>query len=204
MTTPLDAVPKTSLRARRRARTHDEILESVVHVFAIDGGSGAVIDQIATEAGLSRATLYSYFPGGVDELIAAAYDWLGEQFVQQAEERLRGLSDWRSRILTHAELMAEWGSDRYRGAFYNIVGPKLISATHPTGVGSQSTLRLVETELARAQEIGEVDEAVDPRSVAALLTGCVKVIGVESARNKASADSHLEALRALLRGLDRA
>lgn len=204
MTTPLEALPNTSLRARRRARTRDDILESVVRVFALDGGSGAVIDQIATGAGLSRATLYSYFPGGVDELTAAAYDRLGEQFVQQAEERLRGLSDWRSRILTHAELMAEWGSDQYRGVFYSIVGPKVIPATRPMGVGSLSTLRLVETELARAQELGEVDASVDPKSVAALLTGCVKVIGVESARDKASADSHLEALRALLRGLDRA
>lgn len=46
----------------RRGRKFDQVLEGARHVFMRDGFEGASVDDIAREAGVSKATLYSYFP----------------------------------------------------------------------------------------------------------------------------------------------
>lgn len=46
----------------RRGRKFDQVLEGARTVFLRDGFSAANVDDIAREAGVSKATLYSYFP----------------------------------------------------------------------------------------------------------------------------------------------
>lgn len=46
----------------RRGRKFDQVLEGARKVFLRDGFEGASVDDIAREAGVSKATLYSYFP----------------------------------------------------------------------------------------------------------------------------------------------
>lgn len=46
----------------RRGRKFDQVLEGARTVFLRDGFEGASVDDIAREAGVSKATLYSYFP----------------------------------------------------------------------------------------------------------------------------------------------
>lgn len=46
----------------KRGRKFDQVLEGARRVFMSDGYEGASVDQIAREAGVSKATLYSYFP----------------------------------------------------------------------------------------------------------------------------------------------
>lgn len=48
--------------AIRRGRKFDQVLDGARHVFLRDGFEGASVDDIAREAGVSKATLYSYFP----------------------------------------------------------------------------------------------------------------------------------------------
>lgn len=48
--------------AIRRGRKFDQVLEGARTVFLRDGFDGASVDDIAREAGVSKATLYSYFP----------------------------------------------------------------------------------------------------------------------------------------------
>lgn len=43
-------------------RKYDQVLEGARDVFLKDGFEGASVDDIAREAGVSKATLYSYFP----------------------------------------------------------------------------------------------------------------------------------------------
>ncbi|MBC2834467.1 TetR/AcrR family transcriptional regulator [Paragemmobacter straminiformis] len=52
------AVPQTI----RRGRKFDQVLAGARTVFLRDGFEGASVDDIAREAGVSKATLYSYFP----------------------------------------------------------------------------------------------------------------------------------------------
>lgn len=46
----------------KRGRKFDQVLEGARAVFMADGYEGASVDAIAREAGVSKATLYSYFP----------------------------------------------------------------------------------------------------------------------------------------------
>lgn len=46
----------------RRGRKFDQVLQGARDVFLSDGFEGASVDEIARVAGVSKATLYSYFP----------------------------------------------------------------------------------------------------------------------------------------------
>ena len=46
----------------KRGRKFDQVLEGARSVFLADGFEGAGVDAIARAAGVSKATLYSYFP----------------------------------------------------------------------------------------------------------------------------------------------
>ena len=46
----------------KRGRKFDQVLEGARKIFLQDGFEGASVDLIAKEAGVSKATLYSYFP----------------------------------------------------------------------------------------------------------------------------------------------
>lgn len=48
--------------AVRRGRKFDQVLAGARDVFLRDGFEGASVDEIARAAGVSKATLYSYFP----------------------------------------------------------------------------------------------------------------------------------------------
>ena len=45
-----------------RGRKFLQVLEGARTIFLRDGFEGAAVDDIAREAGVSKATLYSYFP----------------------------------------------------------------------------------------------------------------------------------------------
>jgi AcrR family transcriptional regulator len=49
-------------RILRTGRKFDQVLEGAREVFMADGFEGASVDDIARTAGVSKATLYSYFP----------------------------------------------------------------------------------------------------------------------------------------------
>ncbi len=46
----------------KRGRKFDQVLEGARQVFLSDGFEGASVDDISKAAGVSKATLYSYFP----------------------------------------------------------------------------------------------------------------------------------------------
>ncbi|MDU8929380.1 TetR/AcrR family transcriptional regulator [Alisedimentitalea sp. MJ-SS2] len=47
---------------KRTGRKFDQVLEGARKVFMADGFEGASVDDIARQAGVSKATLYAYFP----------------------------------------------------------------------------------------------------------------------------------------------
>ena len=46
----------------KKGRKYEQVLEGAREVFLADGFEGASVDTIAKSAGVSKATLYSYFP----------------------------------------------------------------------------------------------------------------------------------------------
>lgn len=59
----MTALPRRQLNRQNRERA---ILDAALKVFAAQGFSGATMDAVATEAGLTKPTLYSYFPSKDD------------------------------------------------------------------------------------------------------------------------------------------
>ncbi|GAA4221235.1 AcrR family transcriptional regulator [Sagittula marina] len=55
-----DAGP--AARDVRKGRKYDQVIAGAQEVFMRDGFEGASVDEIARNAGVSKATLYSYFP----------------------------------------------------------------------------------------------------------------------------------------------
>ncbi len=55
-------MPDGSANKVRRGRKFDQVLAGARDVFMADGFEGASVDDIARAAGVSKATLYSYFP----------------------------------------------------------------------------------------------------------------------------------------------
>jgi len=57
-----DILMNSPVHAIRRGRKFDQVLEGARAVFMASGYEGASVDEIARVAGVSKATLYSYFP----------------------------------------------------------------------------------------------------------------------------------------------
>ncbi len=55
-------MPAALARINRTGRKFDQVVEGARQVFMADGFEGASVDEIARTAGVSKATLYSYFP----------------------------------------------------------------------------------------------------------------------------------------------
>ena len=68
----------------RKGRKFDQVLAGAREVFLRDGFEGASVDAIAREAGVSKATLYSYFPDKRLLFVEVASD----QCCRQADEAL--------------------------------------------------------------------------------------------------------------------
>ncbi len=66
------------------------ILEATYNCVARWGLSKTTLEDAAREAGLSRATVYRYFPGGRDELIDAVVSWQYLQFFGRLYEEVQG------------------------------------------------------------------------------------------------------------------
>lgn len=66
------------------------ILEATYACVARWGLSKTTVEDAAREAGLSRATVYRYFPGGRDELVDAVVSWQHLKFFGRLYEEVHG------------------------------------------------------------------------------------------------------------------
>ena len=71
----------------RKGRKMDQVIKGAQEIFARDGFMGASVDDIARAAGVSKATLYSYFPDKRELFVGV---WMAEcdRFSAEAEARV--------------------------------------------------------------------------------------------------------------------
>lgn len=72
-----------------RAAVRQRILQATYDCVARWGLSKTTVEDAAREAGLSRATVYRYFPGGREELINAVVGWEYAAFFLRLYEEVR-------------------------------------------------------------------------------------------------------------------
>jgi len=72
--------------------TRQRIVEACYACVARRGVAKTTIEDVAREAGMSRATVYRAFPGGRDELINNTVAWATLDFFGRLYERIQGAS----------------------------------------------------------------------------------------------------------------
>ena len=81
--------------ANRRLR----IVDAALRCVAIKGLRGTTVEEIASEAGIARATLYRTFPGGRDAVLAAVADTESARFFASMTVALAGADDLESLLV---------------------------------------------------------------------------------------------------------
>jgi AcrR family transcriptional regulator len=74
-------------KKKKREDKKTRIIESAAKVFAKKGFFGTVIQDIATEAGIGKGTVYQYFKSK-DDLFFAVFEWLFNELAGAAEVRV--------------------------------------------------------------------------------------------------------------------
>jgi AcrR family transcriptional regulator len=82
-------VPDAEAASPHRGR----VVDATLFCLARYGTAKTTVDDIAREAGLSRATIYRVFPGGRDEILAAVVDTEAARFFSGLGVRLGAASD---------------------------------------------------------------------------------------------------------------
>ena len=68
----------------------ERLLQATYDCVARWGLAKTTVEDAAREAGVSRATVYRYFPGGRDELISAVVGWEFARFFLRLYEEVHG------------------------------------------------------------------------------------------------------------------
>lgn len=95
----------------------DHVLSTALRLVGEQGLARTSVADVASAAGVSRATLYRWFPGGKDELLQATVEWEIRQFLLRLAEAVAGASDLaellrlglrvgRRAVVTHEQLQA--------------------------------------------------------------------------------------------------
>lgn len=114
------------------AGVRDRVLDATKTCCERWGIAKVTIDDIAAEAGVSRATLYRLFPGGRDVLYDALRVRETEEFMADLTERIRGAQGYEDlvvRVVTNATRMLQ--ADEHL---------KLMLASEPGEVASDLTV----------------------------------------------------------------
>lgn len=78
--------------------TRRRILEATLRCIERWGLEKTSLEDVAREAGVSRATVYRYFPGGREELVHATVAWEVGRFFQRIEAAIAGEPDLPSKV----------------------------------------------------------------------------------------------------------
>lgn len=120
----------TSLHSRRRQQTRLEIVRAAFELFANAGYEAVSMESIAEAAGVSRATLFNYFP--------------------QKELILREIAASRAEKLKR--ILAEFERDETEPTFENIVGLILRISEENARIAGHSKKLLLETFFRQASQ----------------------------------------------------
>ncbi|UOR00474.1 TetR/AcrR family transcriptional regulator [Leucobacter allii] len=190
-----------SLRERRRVRTRAEIVEAVLAVIAEAGEAELTIGRVTAASGVSRGTVYAYFPDGRDELLRAAYARLGERLVGRTRQAVAEAHDWRERLAAHAAALFELAADERIGRFYNVTGPALVAWGPERGIGSGASVEMMQEAISAAQAEGGIDPAVDAAETAVLLVGALRESAIRVADGSGASERAYAGFRRLVDGL---
>lgn len=81
------------------AEPRDRVLAAVVVVAGRSGLRALTVDDVAREAGVGRASVYRWFPGGREQLVDEGITWEVGRFLRRMGESVRDCRDLRERLV---------------------------------------------------------------------------------------------------------
>lgn len=77
----------------------DRVLAAVVTVVGRTGIARLTVDEVAREAGVGRASVYRWFPGGREQLVDEGVTWEVGRFLARMEADVADAPDLRERLI---------------------------------------------------------------------------------------------------------
>jgi len=186
------------LRERNRIRTRDEILVAISVLLGERPYQSITVDEVAQQAGVSRGTIYSYFPEGRDQLVRDAYVRIAAQVTERGSSDRAAHTRTIDRVLALATALASISATP-EGRFYGAMGPDAIAPlVGHTGTASTLFRSMLREDLERAAEAGELPEDAPVPDLTVLISGALRQIGVTAANEPARTGGLLRALRLML------
>lgn len=87
--TPADTAPVVAPRQRRKQARPQELLEAALDLFVEKGFAATRTEEVARRAGVSKGTLYLYYPSKEELLKAVIAHYLSARIAATAQEVLR-------------------------------------------------------------------------------------------------------------------
>lgn len=183
------------LRERNRIRTHNEILTVMSVLLGERAYPSITVDDVAKQAGVSRGTIYSYFPEGRDQLVRDAYQRIAARVAEAGERGRASAQSTTDRIVALGEALASVSATP-EGRFYGSMGPDVFGPLlGRTGSASRLFLSMLNEDLELAAQRGELDPAASPANTAVLLAGSLREIGLAVAAEPSRQAALLHELR---------
>lgn len=183
------------LRERNRIRTRDEILGATSILLGEQSFESLTVDDVARRAGVSRGTIYSYFPDGRDQLVRDAYVRIADQVAAAGAVARERHHSPVPRIVSLAETLTDAVATP-EGRFYGLTGPGILGPlSGVTGTASSRFLVMLTEDLDEARRAHRLPEHIPVTETAVLISGAIREIARTTAADPASATGLVHALR---------
>jgi AcrR family transcriptional regulator len=194
---PMKKKAPVRLRDRNRLRTRQEILDTALDLFETGGFAACSVDAIAKHAGTSKTTAYTYFPGGVDEILREQYLIIGERVRLRGEQLRNAHSNAEDRITALLEALIDICAEPKVGRFYMMLTPAL-SPLLESVVGETSShfRKMISSDLHR-----KLPAEISVQSCATLIVGAGREAAIAVARDPAQRESLSAAMRMTIRAI---
>ncbi|ODT85291.1 TetR/AcrR family transcriptional regulator [Phenylobacterium sp. SCN 70-31] len=102
---------EVGLRARKMARTRDQIAEAAIHLFVEQGYDATTLEEVADRADVHKRTLLRYFPSKAHLVLHGQYAAIEEFREAVAGRGATPVIDlWTAHVIRHARDMARRGA----------------------------------------------------------------------------------------------
>lgn len=189
------------LRERNRIRTRESILNTMAILLGERSFENITLDDVSRHAGVSRGTIYGYFPDGREQLLRDAYVRAAETMAAEGLARRSEQAGFSDRIVAIASAFASMVATD-EGRFYGLIGPTILGPlSGVTGTASGVFATLLTEDLEAARNAGLLKVEVPVEDLVVLLSGTLREIGVATAKSPDRAVALLTALRVMCESL---
>jgi AcrR family transcriptional regulator len=157
--------------SKHRTRQISRIVQATLNLIGDDGLSGLNISKVAEAAGMTRQTIYNYFPD-VGAIIEAALEEHGKAMERHLLETIADAASPHKKLLAFAHFQISIASSGHENVFLEAALPH--EARHRLEQHSVSVKRELRRAIQAGIRSGDFTDQIDPAITAELVWGFAK------------------------------